>query len=92
MHARRDCCRAVTLISTLISELRVAAPVRAQVGKEVYFIGCIDILCEYGLKKQLEHHYKAAKHGERVGAQNFSVVDPLQYSTRFQNFVAEALD
>ena len=29
-----------------------------EVGKEIYYIGCIDILCEYGLKKQLEHHYK----------------------------------
>jgi 1-phosphatidylinositol-4-phosphate 5-kinase len=67
-------------------------PDEPEVGKEIYFIGCIDILCEYGLKKQLEHHYKAAKHGEKVGAQNFSVVDPVQYSTRFQNFVAEALD
>lgn len=67
-------------------------PEEPEVGKEVYFVGCIDILCEYGLKKQLEHHYKAAKHGEKVGAQNFSVVDPVQYSTRFQNFVAEALD
>jgi len=67
-------------------------PEEPEVGKEIYFMGCIDILCEYGLKKQLEHHYKAAKHGEKVGAQNFSVVDPLQYSTRFQNFVAEALD
>mmetsp|Transcript_33955 Transcript_33955/g.72517 ORF Transcript_33955/g.72517 Transcript_33955/m.72517 type:complete len:431 (-) Transcript_33955:49-1341(-) len=59
--------------------------------KEVYYVGVIDILCEYGLKKQLEHHYKAAKHGEKVGAQNFSVVDPLQYSSRFQNFVADGL-
>ena len=67
-------------------------PDAPEIGKEVYFVGCIDILCEYGLKKQLEHHYKAAKHGEKVGAQNFSVVDPLQYSTRFQNFVSEALD
>lgn len=54
-------------------------------------MGLIDILCEYGLKKQLEHHYKAAKHGERVGKQNFSVVDPVQYSDRFQKFVADAL-
>lgn len=58
---------------------------------EIYFVGLIDILCEYGLKKQLEHHYKAAKHGERVGNQNFSVVDPVQYSDRFQKFVADAL-
>ena len=57
----------------------------------MYYVGVIDILCEYGLKKQLEHHYKAAKHGEKVGAQNFSVVDPLQYSTRFQNFIADGL-
>jgi len=60
-------------------------------GSEIYFVGLIDILCEYGLKKQLEHHYKAAKHGERVGNQNFSVVDPVQYSERFQKFVADAL-
>lgn len=66
-------------------------PDEPEVGKEIYFVGCIDILCDYGLKKQLEHHYKAAKHGEKVGAQNFSVVDPVQYSTRFQNFVADAL-
>jgi len=71
---------------------RSTEPEEPEVGKEIYFIGCIDILCEYGLKKQLEHHYKAAKHGEKVGAQNFSVVDPVQYSTRFYNFVAEALD
>ena len=71
---------------------RANDPEEPEVGKEVYFIGCIDILCEYGLKKQLEHHYKAARTGEVTGAQNFSVVDPLQYSNRFQNFVAEALD
>jgi len=63
-----------------------------EVGKEVYFVGLIDILCEYGLKKQLEHHYKAAKHGEKAGGQTFSVVDPVEYSTRFQNFIADALD
>jgi hypothetical protein len=74
------------------SSNRANEPEEPELGKEIYFIGCIDILCEYGLKKQLEHHYKAAKHGEKVGAQNFSVVDPVQYSTRFQNFVAEALD
>ena len=37
------------------------------------------------------YHYQAAKHGERVGSQNFSVVDPVQYSERFQKFVADAL-
>ena len=59
--------------------------------KEVYYVGIIDILCEYGLKKQLEHRYKAAKHGEKVGNQNFSVVDPVQYSSRFQSFFADGL-
>lgn len=34
---------------------------------------------------------QAAKYGERVGAQNFSVVDPLQYSQRFQNFIADGI-
>ena len=69
-----------------------AGPEEPEVGKEIYFVGCIDILCEYGLKKQLEHHNQAAKHGEKVGSQNFSVVDPQQYSTRFQNFISEAID
>ena len=69
------------------------APEEPEVGKEVYFIGCIDILCEYGLKKQLEHHYKAARHGERGGAPaSFSVVDPVQYSSRFQRFLEGAID
>ena len=72
--------------------VRANEPEEPEVGREVYFIGCIDILCEYGLRKQLEHQYKAAQTGEMTGAQNFSVVDPLQYSNRFQNFVADALD
>ncbi|EOD33866.1 hypothetical protein EMIHUDRAFT_455689 [Emiliania huxleyi CCMP1516] len=32
------------------------------VDKEVYYVGVIDILCEYGFQKQLEHSYKAACH------------------------------
>ena len=84
--------RGATSIQPATDRSDRGAPDEPEVGKEVYFVGCIDILCEYGLKKQLEHHYKAAKHGEKVGAQNFSVVDPLQYSTRFQNFIGEALD
>ena len=88
-HQRRT---AAEPLSMRGSGQRTIEPDEPEVGKEMYFIGCIDILCEYGLKKQLEHHYKAAKHGEKVGAQNFSVVDPQQYSTRFQNFVAEAAD
>ena len=71
--------------------------IRLQVGKEIYFVGLIDVLCEYGLKKQLEHHYKAARHGEKYSSgkeasfQNFSAVDPSQYSRRFRKFVDDAL-
>lgn len=63
----------------------------ADLNKEVYYMGVIDILCEYGFKKQIEHSYKAAKYGEKVGAQNFSVVDPSQYSQRFQNFIEASI-
>jgi 1-phosphatidylinositol-4-phosphate 5-kinase len=63
----------------------------ADVNKEVYYMGVIDILCEYGFKKQIEHSYKAAKYGEKVGYQNFSVVDPSQYSQRFQNFIEASI-
>lgn len=63
----------------------------ADINKEIYYVGVIDILCEYGFKKQIEHSYKAAKYGEKVGAQNFSVVDPSQYSQRFQNFIEASI-
>jgi hypothetical protein len=72
------------------SAFAAAAPrtdATADPNKEVYYLGVIDILCEYGFKKQLEHSYKAAKYGQKIGAQSFSVVDPSQYSQRFQNFI-----
>jgi len=33
---------------------------------ETYYVGVIDILCEYSFMKQLEHSYKAAKYREKV--------------------------
>ena len=51
---------------------------------EYYFIGIIDILIQYGLKKRGENLIKTLYYGEESGV---SVVDPNMYAGRFYNFV-----
>lgn len=49
----------------------------------VLYMGIIDILQEYNLKKKLEHAYKAMK----IGPETISVVEPKLYAKRFFNFL-----
>jgi len=55
-------------------------------GEEaVLFCGIIDILQQYGARKQLEHRYKAMRYlGNRAG---ISVTDPRTYERRFLAFI-----
>ena len=55
-------------------------------GQEVMiFGGIIDILQQYGTRKQLEHGYKSIRyHDEREG---ISVTDPASYAARFSKFI-----
>ena len=49
------------------------------------FGGIIDILQQYGTRKQLEHGYKSIRyHDEREG---ISVTDPASYAARFSKFI-----
>jgi flagellar biosynthesis GTPase FlhF len=50
---------------------------------EIYFMGIIDILQPYNMKKKIEHSFKSISHPET----EISSVDTLQYSERFQKFL-----
>nr|CAD2178298.1 unnamed protein product [Meloidogyne enterolobii] len=53
--------------------------------KLVYFIGLVDILTYYGVKKRTESAAKTVKYGS--GAENTSTVKPEQYAKRLLEFV-----
>ncbi|GAB5367564.1 hypothetical protein AAMO2058_001241200 [Amorphochlora amoebiformis] len=56
--------------------------------QEIYYVGVIDILVQFGLLKQGEYLYKGyvQGHGKKV-----SVIPPSDYAKRFINFVAKAV-
>uniref|UniRef100_A0A8R7R9C4 1-phosphatidylinositol-4-phosphate 5-kinase n=3 Tax=Triticum urartu TaxID=4572 RepID=A0A8R7R9C4_TRIUA len=54
-----------------------------QVYDVVLYIGIIDILQEYSMRKKVEHAYKSIKYNP----QSISVVEPRFYSERFLNFI-----
>ncbi|EGC39800.1 hypothetical protein DICPUDRAFT_52460 [Dictyostelium purpureum] len=50
----------------------------------VYYLGIIDILTVYNIKKQIEHTYKSVAYDT---IDSMSAVDPTTYSKRFKNFI-----
>ncbi|VAI94171.1 unnamed protein product [Triticum turgidum subsp. durum] len=54
-----------------------------QVYDVVLYIGIIDILQEYSMRKKVEHAYKSVKYNP----QSISVVEPRFYSERFLKFI-----
>ena len=72
---------------TELSTLSVSAPKSFQ---DFYFIGIIDILQEYNLKKKLEHFAKS-----RIlchDPHSISSINERDYCTRFQSFMDEIFD
>ncbi|GAM27709.1 hypothetical protein SAMD00019534_108850 [Acytostelium subglobosum LB1] len=53
---------------------------------EYYFMGVIDILMLYSLRKQVEHAYKSIFNRGEISA-----VDPVEYAARFINFIRETI-
>ena len=49
----------------------------------VYYVGIIDILQHYNIRKKVEHALKSITESST----EISCVDPITYSTRFQNFI-----
>lgn len=56
-------------------------------SSEVYYMGIIDILTEYGAKKKVEHTLKSIKHDKN----DISAVSPLVYANRFKEFMNKAI-
>lgn len=54
-------------------------------GDELYFLGVIDILTPYTVKKRIEHVFRSIKDD----AKSISAVNPIDYSRRFLRFMAE---
>ncbi|KAM9972349.1 hypothetical protein ACTFIW_007408 [Dictyostelium discoideum] len=58
-------------------------------AEEHYFLGIIDILMLYSLRKKVEHTYKTLKFGAK---QEISSVSPDEYSERFQEFLSTIIE
>lgn len=53
-----------------------------------YYMGIIDILMLYSIRKKVEHTYKTLRYGK---TQQISSVSPNEYATRFYEFAEKAL-
>ena len=54
-------------------------------GQDIYYIGIIDILQDYNVRKRAEGWLKGIQHGSR--ASECSAVEPSQYADRFIAFI-----
>ena len=68
-----------------------AIPSRATSQKrEIYFLALVDVLTQYGMKKQAAKVAKTVKYGSSVDG--ISTVEPEQYAARFLEFVSNAIE
>lgn len=68
-----------------------AIPSRASSQKrEIYFLALVDILTQYGVKKQAAKVAKTVKYGKE--ADGISTVEPDQYAARFLDFMSNAIE
>lgn len=54
-------------------------------GTEIYFMGIIDILTNFGTKKRMENMVRSIIHN----SQTISCIPPFQYGERFYNFMTK---
>jgi len=64
-------------------ESRADAPQRL-----IYFLGLVDVLTQYGIRKRTAQTVKTVKHGSQ--ADMISTVHPDQYAKRFCDFISKA--
>jgi len=57
--------------------------------REIYFVGIIDILTWYGIKKRTAQAAKTVKHGY---AAEISTVHPDQYARRLVEFIEKIIE
>lgn len=58
--------------------------------REIYFLALVDILTQYGVKKQAAKVAKTVKYGASVDG--ISTVEPDQYAARFLEFISNAIE
>jgi 1-phosphatidylinositol-5-phosphate 4-kinase len=63
--------------------------VTAAPKRQIYFIGLVDILTYYGVKKRTASAAKSVKYGSE--AENISTVKPEQYGRRLVEFATKAV-
>lgn len=69
-----------------------AIPSRASAQKrEIYFLALVDILTQYGVKKQAAKVAKTVKYGAS-NIDGISTVEPDQYAARFLEFISNAIE
>ena len=68
---------------------RDSGGMRAQDSEDLYFVGVIDILIQFGAKKRMEHKWKSVRTPSKNtrGEHGISVVPPEEYARRFVNFM-----
>ena len=72
-------------ISLSIANMGQKTETEAAPGDAIYFMGIIDILQQYDLRKRAEHALKVLYQP----ADGISAVDPAAYGKRFVRFLAE---
>lgn len=55
---------------------------------KIYYMGIIDILMLYSIRKKVEHTYKTLRYGHET---QISSISPNDYATRFYDFVAASI-
>lgn len=56
--------------------------------REIYFIGIVDILTQFGIRKRTALAAKTVKHGTTA---EISTVHPEQYAKRFCEFITKVI-
>lgn len=56
--------------------------------KEIYYIGLVDILTYYGIRKELETAVKSVKYG---ADSEISTIKPIDYAKRFLDFILKSV-
>ena len=59
--------------------------------REIYFLALVDILTQYGVKKQAAKVAKTVKYGSK-DVEGISTVEPEQYAARFLDFMSNAIE
>lgn len=84
------CAAGSAYTNDIIHELDIYALRSIEERREIYFIALIDVLTQYGVKKQAAKAAKTVKYGNNVDG--ISTCDPEQYAKRFIEFMDKAIE